>query len=220
VSLKRNRAAPTVSHVDRSPLGRSEAATEKRLDPLRRFRQWWRQAAKANAPLADAMVLATSGPNGRPSARYVLLKDVDERGFVFYTNSASRKGAQLERNPVAALAFYWDATGKQVRCEGRVEQLSAAAADAYWASRPRASQLASMASHQSAPLASRAALLKRVKELERRYRNRDVPRPPHWIGYRVVPDRIEFWTRREPRLHHREELVKAGRTWRKRLLQP
>lgn len=189
-------------------------------DPLRRFRQWWRQAAKAKAPLADAMALATSAARGRPSVRYVLLKEVDDRGFVFYTNRLSRKGVQLKANPGAALAFYWDVTGKQVRCEGRVEPLSAAAADEYWASRPRASQLASMASRQSAPLLKRADLVKRVKELERRYRDQDAPRPPHWVGYRLVPDRIEFWTRQEPRLHHREEFVKTAGRWRTRLLQP
>jgi pyridoxamine 5'-phosphate oxidase len=191
-----------------------------RIDPLRRFRQWWRQAQKADVALPESMALATATSSGRSSVRYVLLKEVDERGFVFYTNRRSRKGRQLERVPYAALAFYWHAPAKQVRCEGRIEILPAAAADTYWASRPRASQLASIASQQSAPLANRAELLARVQLLERRYRDQDVPRPPHWIGYRLVPDRIEFWTRHEPRLHHREEFVKKRGRWVTRLLQP
>jgi pyridoxamine 5'-phosphate oxidase len=192
----------------------------RRIDPLRRFRQWWSQAQKADVALPESMALATATSSGRSSVRYVLLKEVDTRGFVFYTNSRSRKGRQLERVPFAALAFYWHAPGKQVRCEGRIEVLPAAAADTYWASRPRASQLASMASQQSAPLANRAQLLARVRLLERRYRGKDVPRPPHWIGYRLVPDRIEFWTRHEPRLHHREEFVNKRGRWVVRLLQP
>ena len=170
--------------------------------------------------MPDATALATADGSGRPAVRYVLLKDVDDRGFVFYTNRLSRKGKELDRNPLAALAFYWHATGKQVRVEGRIETLPKADADAYWAGRPRASQVASMASDQSAPLASRSALLARVKLLEREYRGKDVPRPPHWIGYRLVPDRIEFWTRHEPRLHHREEFFKRAGRWRVRLLQP
>jgi pyridoxamine 5'-phosphate oxidase len=111
-------------------------------NPFNRFRRWFGEAVRAKASMPEAMALATAGEGARPSVRYVLLKDVDERGFAFYTNSLSRKGSQLRRNPHAALAFYWDATGKQVRCEGRIETLSAAAADAYWASRPRASQTA------------------------------------------------------------------------------
>ena len=189
-------------------------------DPLRRFRAWYRQAEKAKVAIPDATALATTDATGRPAVRYVLLKDVDDRGFVFYTNRLSRKGKQLQRHPVAALAFYWHATGKQVRIEGRIETLSSAEADTYWAGRPRASQVASAASAQSAPLASRSVLLARVKLLERQYRGKDVPRPPHWIGYRLVPDRIEFWTRREPRLHHREEFLKRGGRWTMRLLQP
>lgn len=166
------------------------------------------------------MALATVGAGNRASVRYVLLKDVDDRGFVFYTNRLSRKGGQLQRNPSAALSFYWHEIGKQVRCEGRVETLPAAAADVYWAGRPRDSQLASLASNQSAPLESRAVLVARVKRLDREYRGQDVPRPAHWIGYRLVPDRVEFWTRREPRLHHREEFVRSKGRWHKRLLQP
>jgi pyridoxamine 5'-phosphate oxidase len=190
------------------------------VDPLRRFRTWFREAQRAEVALPEAMALATADRAGRPNVRYVLLKGTDDQGFVFYTNRLSRKGRELQRRPIGALAFYWNPTGKQVRAEGRIEVLPAAAADEYWASRPRASQIASMASNQSAPLSSRAALLARVRLLERKYRGKDVPRPPHWIGYRLVPDRIEFWTRREPRLHHREEFRKRGRGWTMRLLQP
>jgi pyridoxamine 5'-phosphate oxidase len=150
----------------------------------------------------------------------VLLKQAGADGFVFYTNGKSRKGRELAANPRAALLFHWDGLGKQVRVEGRVRQVSAAEADAYWATRPRPSQLAALASEQSAPLRSRAQLMARYRALSRRYRNAPVPRPPHWTGYRVVPQAIEFWTHREHRLHDRELFTRAGRGWKRTLLQP
>lgn len=148
------------------------------------------------------------------------MKQADERGVVFFTNTASRKGKDLRANPRAALTFYWSGLGKQVRFEGRVEPVSAEEAHAYWRTRPRASQLAAMSSRQSAPLASRAALLRRYKQLDQQYRGRDVPRPPGWSGYRLVPDTVEFWTHREHRLHDRELFVRRGKGWKRMRLQP
>lgn len=173
-------------------------------NPITRFRSWHRAAAKAGAPLPEAMVLATADRRGRPSARYVLLKDATERGFVFYTNANSRKGDDMRENAHVALAFYWNETGKQVRVEGKVRVLPAVEADQYWSERPIGSRYASAASQQSSLIDSRAELLRRYRELEAEYPDGDIPRPAHWIGFLVVPDAIEFWTRAEPRLHKRE----------------
>ena len=173
-------------------------------DPIVRFRSWLKAAAKAGAPIPEAMVLATADGRGRPSARFVLLKEASQRGFVFYTNDSSSKGDDLRANPRAALVFYWDVTGKQVRIEGKVRLLPAAEADVYWQERPPGSRYASAASDQSKPVASRAVLMKRYRELLSQYPDGDIPRPTHWKGYIVEPDAIEFWTRAEPRLHQRE----------------
>lgn len=189
-------------------------------DPVRRFRRWFTAAARARQPLPEACALATATPRGAPSVRWVLLKAVDARGFVFYTDGRSRKGRELDANARAALAFYWDRTGRQVRIEGRVVPVARAEADAYWATRPRASRLAACASLQSAPLARRAVLLGRWRALARRYRDVPVPRPPTWTGYRIVPHAIEFWTRGANRLHDRERFARTARGWRRARLQP
>lgn len=195
-------------------------------DPIARFRTWLRAAAKAGSPLPESMVLATADQRGRPSARYVLLKDASKRGFVFYTNADSRKGDEMRVNSNVALAFYWNETGKQVRVEGKVRVLGAAEADDYWAERPIGSRYASAASEQSRPVASRSELLRRYAELEAEYPDGQIPRPPHWKGYLVVPHAIEFWTRAEPRLHKRELFTRAraaaGRdgVWTGKILQP
>lgn len=190
-------------------------------DPIARFRSWMRAAAKAGAPIPEAMVLATVDGRGRPSARYVLLKEASPRGFVFYSNDESRKGDDMRANRNVALVFYWDVTGRQVRVEGKVRRLAAAEADAYWQERPIGSRYASAASEQSRPIASRAQLLKRYAALEAEYPDGDIPRPPHWIGYLVVPDAVEFWTRAEPRLHQRELMTRTrGGEWKGSILQP
>jgi pyridoxamine 5'-phosphate oxidase len=172
-------------------------------DPLEQFRRWFRAVKKARVPEPDAMTLATSAPDGRSSARMVLLKGVTEHGFVFFTNYESRKGRELAANPHAALVFYWREANRQVRVIGRVSQLSAAESDAYFATRPRASRLAALASRQSGVIPSRVALLGRYAELEARYRNSDPPRPINWGGYCVNPDEIEFWQQGPDRLHDR-----------------
>jgi len=189
------------------------------VDPIARFRRLYSQAERARIHLPHAMALATAGA-GRPSARFVLLKGVADDGFVFFTDARSRKGRDLRKNPRAALTFYWDKIGRQVRIEGRVREVSKAEADAYWESRPRESRLAARASRQDDELSSRAALLARWRRLAREFRGRPIPRPRTWTGFRVVPDTIEFWTRRAHRLHEREEFVRTRRGWRRRLLQP
>ena len=188
--------------------------------PFNRFRRWFAEAERAGVPQPEAMALATADRRARPALRYVLMKQADERGVVFFTNGKSRKGRELADNPRAAATFYWSALGKQVRFEGRVEPVSAGEADAYWKTRPRASQLAAAASHQSAPIARRSALMKRYRELDARFRRADVPRPLEWTGYRLVPDAIEFWIHAEHRLHRRELFVRRAGRWRSMLLQP
>jgi len=167
----------------------------------------------------DAMVLSTVDPDGRPSARYVLLKGVDDRGFVFYTNMESRKARALDAHPHAALTFYWP-PATQVRIEGGVERVSDAEADAYFASRPRGSQIGAWASQQSARLASRAALDERTAEIEERFKDATVTRPPFWSGYRVVASSIEFWTRDPVRLHERVLFQLSANGWGRSLLFP
>jgi pyridoxamine 5'-phosphate oxidase len=190
------------------------------VDPIARFQRWFAQARAAGMLQPEAMAVATADAAGRPSVRMVLLKHADRDGFVFYTNGRSRKGRELRANPRAALVVHWDRLGKQVRIEGRVREVSDAEADAYWMSRPRPSQLAALASEQSAPLAIRAALVATWRALARRYRGAPVPRPPHWTGYRLVPAAIEFWTHREHRLHDRELFTRQRRGWKRTLLQP
>ncbi len=189
-------------------------------DPLSRFHRWYKQAERAQVPLVESMALATADRTGKPSVRYVLLKQADERGFVFFTNARSRKGQELHVNPRASGAFYWDAVGKQVRFEGHIEELSVAEVDEYWSTRPRASQLGAVASEQGAPLTSRSALIARWKAARKRYLRRSIPRPASWTGFRLVPDRIEFWTRRRARLHDRELFVRTPTGWKRELLQP
>ena len=185
----------------RETLDESEVA----LDPIRQFERWFAEAAKAELPEPNAMTLATIDPDGRPAARIVLLKMVDERGFVFFTNFESRKGRALAANSQAALLFYWAELERQVRIEGFAAPLEAAESAAYFAGRPRSSQLGAWASPQSAPIAGRKTLMERFADAEARFADvsRAVPCPPHWGGYRVDPDAIEFWQGRASRLHDR-----------------
>jgi len=183
----------------------------------------WLETARADERIIDptAMTLATVSADGQPSARMVLLKQVDTSGFVFYTNTRSRKGTQLADNPKAALVFYWEALMRQVKVEGDVQVVSDAEADAYFASRPRLSQIGAWASHQSEPLESRAVFDARVDSLEAEYAGREVPRPPHWTGFRVRPHWMEFWQGRDGRLHDRERYFRdAAGTWQWVLVNP
>ncbi len=194
--------------------------TDYQSEFLHRFGGLLERARATDLPEPTAMTLATVGADGRPSARTVLLKGFDAEGFVFYTNTASRKGRELRDNPNAALCFYWQPLSEQVHVEGRVHPVTAAEADAYFATRLRESQVGAWASHQSEPLADRAELLERVAEIRARYEDLEVPRPPHWSGYRLVPERVEFWTAGEYRLHHRVAYVNEQGTWSKTLLNP
>ena len=192
------------------------------MDPMQRFTELQAQARLNPCHDPTAMTLATVGADGRPAARVVLLKGVDGGGFVFYTNTRSRKGHELDADPNCALTFWWPAIGWQVRVEGTAARVSDAEADAYFATRARGSQLGAWASEQSETLASRAELEARLAELTARYANRPVPRPSHWTGYRVTPTVIELWKNREDRLHEREEYRRASPAapWTMRLLNP
>jgi pyridoxamine 5'-phosphate oxidase len=170
--------------------------------PFDRFQTWMAEAEKSEPNDANAMLVATSTPDGHPSLRAILLKGVDERGFVFYTNKESRKGGELNANPNVALLFHWKSLRRQIRIEGTVEHVSDAEADAYYSSRPRNSRLGAWASEQSRPLENRAVLEGRLAEAERRFPD-EVPRPSYWSGYRVLPERFEFWQDMPYRLHDR-----------------
>ena len=184
-------------------------------DPLRQFEAWFAEARRAGVRVPEAMAVATSTVDGAPSVRMVLLKDVDERGFVFFTNYESRKGVELEANPRVALLFHWDGLGRQVRVEGTVEHVSAAESDAYFSSRPVGSRLGAIASKQSRPLADRDELEREVEALPH-----DAPRPEWWGGYRVRPERYEFWQHRENRLHDRFLYERDGEEWSVQRLYP
>jgi len=172
-------------------------------EPLPLFQRWLEEARQAGIKLAEAMTLATATPDGKPSARLVLLKQADDRGFVFFTNYNSVKARELDSNPQAALVFYWPQLERQVRVEGKVERVSAAESDAYFKTRPRESQIGALASPQSEVIASREALQQKAEELEQLYEGREIERPTHWGGYRLYVERIEFWKGRPGRLHDR-----------------
>ena len=189
-------------------------------DPIALFDAWFAEARASEPNDPEAMALATAGADGRPSVRMVLLKGHGPNGFTFYTNVNSAKGGQLAANPNAALLLHWKSLRRQVRIEGPVERVSEAEADAYFASRGRDSQLGAWASDQSRPLDARETFEQRFAEAAARFEGNDVPRPPHWTGYRLVPSAIEYWEDRPHRLHHRRLFTRQGSGWRESLLYP
>ncbi len=192
-------------------------------DPIERFRALFEAARgldRAMLPEPTAFILATVDERGRPSARVLLLKGADRDGFVFYTNYESRKGRELLATPFAAMCFHWQQLETQVRVEGPVSSVTVAEADAYFASRPRGSQIGAWASTQSRPLGSYQELDERVHRVEREFSGREVSRPPYWSGFRLSPERIEFWKNMPSRLHHRDLYTRAGKAWRVDKLYP
>ena len=190
-----------ISENDLRMLGLDENEIDR--DPIRQFQIWFDDAVSAKIPMPEAMTLATATPNGMPAARMVLLKQVDQNGFVFFTNYRSAKAQQLDSNPHAALVFYWNPLERQVRVEGSVVRTSAQESSDYFQTRPRESQIGAWASEQSSVITGRAVLEQRARELEGLYCDREIDCPEHWGGYRVIPERIEFWKGRVGRLHDR-----------------
>jgi pyridoxamine 5'-phosphate oxidase len=193
----------------------SEGLDEKTIDrdPIKQFQTWLNNAFEAGLPLPEAMTLATATPDGKPSGRMVLLKHVDHDGFVFYTNYNSAKAEELDANPFAALVFYWAKLDRQVRVEGSVSRTSREESREYFATRPRESQIGAWASEQSEVIANRAVLEERAAELEKQYGDREIDCPDQWGGYRLKPERIEFWKSRIGRLHDRILYQREGDAW-------
>ena len=194
--------------------------TDLDSNPLIQFSRWFEDARAAIKDLPEGMTLATANHEGEVSGRVVLLKEFDERGFVFYTNYNSRKGAQIHDNPRAALTFWWPSMQRQIRIEGAIVRTTEEESDAYFATRARDSQLGAWASDQSHPLDARETFEERFEQVKRQFEGKDVPRPPHWGGYRVIPARIEFWIDRPYRLHERRLFTRDGEIWTEGLLYP
>ncbi len=182
-------------------------------NPIELFKEWMAEAYKTEPVDPDAMALATVGQDGKPSVRMVLLKNVDQDGFCFYTNMESRKGQELAENQNVALCFYWKSQARQIRVEGKAESMPAPLVDVYFKTRHYLSRLGAWASQQSRPLASRKELEDRVAEYEKKFAGQEIPCPPHWVGFKVVPQKIEFWQEGKGRLHDRFLFAKEGDRW-------
>jgi pyridoxamine 5'-phosphate oxidase len=212
---------PTIADIRKDYTLEDLSETEVDPNPFLQFKQWFEQALAAQLPEPNAMTIATAMPDGKPSARMVLLKDFDQRGFVFFTNYNSRKGQELAENPQAALVFWWAELERQVRITGHVEKVAETESDKYFYSRPENSRLGAWASHQSEVIASREVLEQNLQDLQHQYENQEIPRPSHWGGLRVIPTEIEFWQGRPNRLHDRLLYTRLGdRIWKIQRLSP
>lgn len=202
---------------ERSTLERSHLSDH----PLETFQVWWEEALQGGVPEPNAMTLATSSLDGKPRARVVLLKGVEDGGFVFYTSYISYKAEELAKNPQACLLFFWLQAERQIRIDGTIKKVNEAQSIEYFQSRPRGSQIGAWVSHQSQPIDSRLSLESKLAELEKKYENVElIPKPDYWGGYLLIPERIEFWQGRPDRLHDRFEYLKDGENWKVRRLQP
>ncbi|MBI3374638.1 MAG: pyridoxamine 5'-phosphate oxidase [Betaproteobacteria bacterium] len=208
-----------ISDLRREYIQAGLAESDADADPLVQFEHWFRQSLDAELALPNAMTLATVGEDGRPDARIVLLKGLEKGAFVFFTNYQSHKARELARDPRACLLFLWHQLERQVRIEGRVEKVDPAESDAYFASRPLGARHSAWASSQSAEVPDRETLEKALEAMQARY-GEDPPRPPHWGGYRVLPEVMEFWQGRENRLHDRLHYRRSGSTWKRSRLSP
>jgi pyridoxamine 5'-phosphate oxidase len=210
----------TLAKLNRDYPGEALVEGKTPRDPFRLFHHWFRLALQARILDPHAMALSTTGSSGKPSSRMVLLKGLDREGFVFFTNYLSRKGRDLARRPGASLLFFWAKLGLQIRVEGKARRVSARESEEYFMTRPRGSQLSAWASRQSEVVAGRKVLESRMRELEKFYQGKAVPRPPHWGGFRLIPSSIEFWSGRRNRLHDRLLYQRKGKTWTRVRLAP
>jgi len=211
---------PSIGNLRRKYMNRGLIETNAPNDPISLFNRWFKEALKAHALDANAFAVATVSAAGKPSVRMVLLKDFDSKGFVFFTNYQSRKGREIARRPVAGLLFFWPQLGRQVRIDGKVRKVPEKESDAYFATRPRGSQLGAWTSHQSRVVESRKALERRMSSMKEKYKGKAIPRPPYWGGFRVAPVSIEFWKGRPNRLHDRLSYRKVGTRWVRERLAP